>query len=150
MPSRNPENFARSQPLSPGMKGRKCSWMFGSDWAGSVRKNAPARDAPMLSGPLRGQQVVLDPLDALREPRADFLVEGIGTRGLELCAVLHMVHEVLADPGQVVDDVDAEALQQSTRPDAADLQQLRRVQRAGGEDDRHARAEIRYSWPFLR
>ena len=56
MPSRNPEKVARSQPLSPGMNGRKWSWMSGSDSAGLLRKNAPARDAPMLSGPLRGSR----------------------------------------------------------------------------------------------
>jgi hypothetical protein len=48
--------LAGSQPLSPGMNGRKWSWIFGSDSEGSVRKKAPASDAPMLSGPLRGSR----------------------------------------------------------------------------------------------
>jgi hypothetical protein len=42
-----------------------------------------------------------------------------------------MVLQVLADPGKVVDDADAVAVEQRLRADAGELQQLRRLQRAG-------------------
>ena len=42
---------------------------------------------------------------------------------------------MLADAGQVGDDRDAEGLEVRGRPDAGQLQQLRRVDRAAAQDD---------------
>ena len=48
---------------------------------------------------------------------------------------LEVVLEVLADARQVGDDRDAERREVRRRPDARQLEQLRRVDRAAGEDD---------------
>ena len=48
---------------------------------------------------------------------------------------LEVVLEVLADAGQVVDDVDAELAEQRLVADAGELEQLRGVDRATAEDD---------------
>ena len=45
-----------------------------------------------------------------------------------------MVLQVLADSGEVVDDVDAERLELARVADARELEQLRRVDRAAAED----------------
>ena len=45
-----------------------------------------------------------------------------------------MVLQVLADPAELVDDGDAVRLQKRRRPDAGELEELRRADRAGGED----------------
>ncbi len=47
---------------------------------------------------------------------------------------LQMILQIFADAGQRVDDADAEALQQRGRPDPRQLQQLRRLERAGAQD----------------
>ena len=47
---------------------------------------------------------------------------------------LEMVLQVLADPGQVDDERDAVRLQLRRRPDAGQLQELRRVDRPAGKD----------------
>jgi hypothetical protein len=57
-----------------------------------------------------------------------------GLRGAVLDVDLEVVLEVLADPRQVVDDVDPERAQLVRVADARELQQLRRVDRAAAED----------------
>ena len=48
---------------------------------------------------------------------------------------LEVILQVLADARQVVHDRDAERLELARVPDAGELQQLRRVDRAAAEDD---------------
>lgn len=108
--------------------------MSGSDSSGLVRKKAPAREAPMFSGPLARQQVVLDPLETLREQRPDGVVERVWAVGLELHAVLDVVHKVFAHTRQVANHLDPVLLQERTWTDATDLEQLRGVQRTRAED----------------
>ena len=51
-------------------------------------------------------------------------VEGLGALDLVHRAYLQMVLQVLTDPRQFVDDVDAVLLEQLTRPDTGKLQDL--------------------------
>lgn len=52
-----------------------------------------------------------------------------------------MILEIATDPGQLVDDPGAEPLQQVPRADPGALQQARRTDRAGAQDDLAARLE---------
>jgi hypothetical protein len=54
-----------------------------------------------------------------------------------------VVLEVLAHAGELAADGDAAGLQQRRRADAGELQDLRRADRAGGEDDLAAGSERR-------
>ncbi len=46
-----------------------------------------------------------------------------------------MIEEIRAHPGEVVNDVDADLVEDGSRPDARELQKLRRTDGAGAEDD---------------
>jgi hypothetical protein len=48
---------------------------------------------------------------------------------------LEVVLQVLADAGQVLDDLDPERAELGRRPDAGELEQLRRVDRPAAEHD---------------
>ncbi|KAG0923995.1 hypothetical protein G6F32_014075 [Rhizopus arrhizus] len=63
-------------------------------------------------------------------PRAQLVVGGDGPRGFVDEPDLQVVLQVLADARQIPHHADAELPQQRGRPDAGQLQQLRRLQRA--------------------
>jgi hypothetical protein len=62
-------------------------------------------------------------------------IERTHTVDLVRHAQLQMVLEILADAAQILHDLDAEILQPCTVADAGEFEQLRRVDRAGTEDD---------------
>ena len=68
-------------------------------------------------------------------PVVDHVVDGDRLGAAELHADLEMVLQVGADAGHVGDHRDAVAAQQIRRADAGKLQELRRIERAAGEDD---------------
>ena len=74
---------------------------------------------------------------------ADRMVDDVVERDLLRAARdqpdLHVVLQIVADAGRVEHDLDAVLLQQVRRPDAGELQQLRRVVRAAGNQDFLAR-----------
>ena len=86
-------------------------------------------DAP---SPLPPQEP-LQPDEPARE-KADVTVKGDRLPGGDLEIKFQMVLQVLADARPVRDDVDVESAQLGGRPHARELQELRRVDRAGGED----------------
>ena len=71
-----------------------------------------------------------------------FLVDGLGPLDARDEARRVVVAQVLADTGQVVLHRDAERFQERRRPDARDLQELRRVHRAAAQDQLAARPHL--------
>ena len=95
------------------------------------------------------QRVVERHASALGDERAGVDVQRARARDAEDGAQLQMVLQVLADAGQRVHDLAAEAGEDIRAADARQLQKLRRADRAGGEDDLAARARLKTS-PALR
>ena len=71
----------------------------------------------------------------LADGRVDDRVERLGAMHLEHGANLKVILQVLADRRVVVDDGDPAVGQDRRRPDARELEEARRVDRAGGEQD---------------
>ena len=67
-------------------------------------------------------------------PGVELGVERDRLGAAELKVDLEMVAQILADPGQVVGDLDPGRAQNVARTDAGQLQELRRADRAGGQD----------------
>ena len=79
--------------------------------------------------------------------RARVGIEGDGLRGGHLEIELQMILKVLADARQVVDHRDAVARELRGRPDARELQQLRRLNGSGAQDHFAARVcDLRKVW----
>ena len=104
-----------------------------------VQAAPPTWPAPTVSGPRPCDQ----PLPAHpREPQriAHVVVERVARLQPNDGARLVVVLQVLADARAIGDDRDAVLPQQVGRTDAGELQELRRLQRAGREDDLALRA----------
>ena len=101
--------------------------------SGIARAKMPPWLMPTAIGP-RAPDDVVEPHPQLAAPRAQRVVRRDRLRAAEDDARLQMVLQVLADALERVHDRNAVLLQQRGRPDAGQLQQLRRLQRAGGED----------------
>ena len=74
---------------------------------------------------------------------AQQIVRGYRRVALERDARLEVIPQVLADPWQVPDDLDAAAAQDLPVADPGELKKLGRVQRTGTEDDLAARRDLR-------
>ena len=88
----------------------------------------------MASSPFAEQQVAQSGADAMA-PAVDHVVHRDRLGAAILHADLQVVLQVGADARHVGDHVDAERLQQRGRSEPGQLQELRRVERAAGEDD---------------
>ena len=102
-----------------------------------ARENAALVDADRHRAAAPEQ--VIEPDLQLAERRAQRVVGGDRLRAAEDHPRLQMVLQVLADALERVVNGNAERLQQRGRTDARQLEQLRRLQRAGGEDHLPAR-----------
>ena len=75
----------------------------------------------------------------LAERTVDDVVERDGFRAAHHHPDLHVILQIVADPGRIEHDIDAVLAQQFRRADAGELQQLRRVIRAARNQDFLAR-----------
>ncbi len=92
---------------------------------------------------------VVERHERLGDERMGVDVQRARARDAEDGAQLQMVLQVLADAGQRVQDLAAEAGEDFRAPDPRQLQELRRADRAGGQHDFAARAGLEAS-PALR
>ena len=105
-----------------------------------VFANSPIGAAPIISGAAPPEDVFEAGL-RLAQPAARDLVERVGVARLVDDAAAEMVLQVFADPGERVHDRDAMlAAAVRGRADPRQLQQLRRLQRAAGEQHLAPRA----------
>ncbi len=113
---------------------------------GSRRVGHRAREQAALVDADRHRALAAqDEVEADREPpvpRREGIVGRDRLRAAEDHPRLQVILQVLADTGQRVHDGDAELLQQRRRPDARQLQELRRLQRARCQDDLATRGDL--------
>src|SRR5205823_11728106 len=77
----------------------------------------------------------------LPDPAARDLVQGVAVARLVDDTAAEMILQIVADAGQFVHDIDAVPAQQVAWADAGELQELRRQQRAAGEQYLAPRAD---------
>src|SRR5262245_50815474 len=128
-----PGNGCSAAPTVSALKMRRLIWTSGVAADLSVRKNPPAYPAPIVSSPLRARTAQSG--GQSMAPAVDDVVHGDRLGAAVLHADLEMVLQVGADARHVGDHVDAEGLQQARRSHTRELQELRRVERAAGDDD---------------
>ena len=132
--------------------GSVSGWMWycrlGVSRLGSEPTKAPSWEGAMVIGPRRRKAYSsAKPARCTRLWKRSFMV--LTPVHLVGAAHLQVVLQVLADAGELMHDVDAVLLQQGAGADARQLQDLRRADRAGGEDHLARRAELR-CWPCWR
>jgi hypothetical protein len=105
-----------------------------------------AKERPRIAGADRERALAPEGVaHADPEPahhRIDLVVDRDRPRALEHHPDLQMVLEILADAGAFGNDRNAVLLQQSTRADARELQELRRVDGPAGENDLSPRPNL--------
>ena len=105
-----------------------------------MRANSPIGAAPIISAPRR-PSTYSSPARACRSQLREISFNVLAVARLVDDARTEMVLQIVADPRQFVDHRDAVLAQQIARPDPGKLQQLRRLDRAAGEQYLGARPD---------
>ena len=132
----------RLRPWSSTIAMPKCSWMSGTSRSGRVFRKPPHSAKFEVIGPRRSRRYWRD------RPQAAAACRSSESAG-EVRIVRHvaedeirMVLQVLPDAGQMMHARDAVLAKRGAIADARQHQQLRRLERAGGDDHLAPRADL--------
>ena len=125
-----PENRCSGSPGRSAENSMMWNWMSGVASSGRVRAKIAPWPAPTVSGPVRNRAATPAP-SALLEGAVDAVVERDRLGAAIDRARLEVVLQIVPDARQVVHHLDAVLPQMLGRADARQLEELRRVDRAG-------------------
>ncbi len=130
----------RLRPWSSTIAMPKCSWMSGTSRSGRVFRKPPHSAKLVVIGPRRSRRYCAMPRNSRGRP-FQRRAEEVRVVGHVAEDEIRMVLQVLSDARQVMHAGNAVLRQSALSPTPDSMQQLRRLERAGGQDHLAPRAD---------